>query len=114
TPSAPKIVYATPEEARGAFFSLLSDFSVSALMKIREVQEKCGHDPRWSALDSQGERKQALAEFQVGMENDVWCRMCGVGCMMYGVWTALRRVYPVCLLCTHAHILYMLHDLLDG
>jgi pre-mRNA-processing factor 40 len=32
---------------------------------MKEVQDLCQHDARWEALKSQGEKKQALAEYQV-------------------------------------------------
>ena len=74
--AVPKVVYGSPEEARAAFFALLADCGVSALMKIKEVQERVGSDPRWYALESQGERKQALAEYQVTLR--LRCAVCGV------------------------------------
>ncbi len=38
---------------------------VTSIAKMREVQDLCQQDPRWEALKSQGEKKQALAEYQV-------------------------------------------------
>ncbi len=62
---APAVVYATPAEAAEAFKELLSDMKVTSIAKMKEVQDLCQQDPRWEALKSQGEKKQALAEYQV-------------------------------------------------
>lgn len=62
---APAVVYATPAEAAEAFKELLTDMKVTSIAKMREVQDLCQQDPRWEALKSQGEKKQALAEYQV-------------------------------------------------
>jgi hypothetical protein len=37
-------------------------------MKMKEVQDLCQSDPRFNALKSGGEKKQALAEYQVRRE----------------------------------------------
>jgi hypothetical protein len=37
-------------------------------MKMKEVQDLCQSDPRWNALKTAGDKKQALAEYQVGFE----------------------------------------------
>ena len=59
------ITYATKQDAIEAFKSLLHDMKVSATDTIKKAQELCQSDPRWSALKNAGERKQALAEYQV-------------------------------------------------
>lgn len=59
------VQYASQAEAAEAFKDLLSSMKVSTVAKMREVQDLCQHDPRWEALKSQGEKKQALAEYQV-------------------------------------------------
>lgn len=61
----PSVVYASATEAAEAFSQLLIDMKVSTTAKMREVQDLCLLDPRWDALKSQGEKKQALAEYQV-------------------------------------------------
>ena len=38
---------------------------MSATAKMREVQDLCQADVRWDALKTMGEKKQALAEYQV-------------------------------------------------
>lgn len=57
--------YSSPEEAKQAFFELLNDKQVSVSAKMKEIQDLCQSDPRWLALRTQGEKKQALAEYQV-------------------------------------------------
>lgn len=57
--------YATTAEAFEAFKELLQLKNVSATAKMKEAQDLCQHDPRWEALKTQGEKKQALAEYQV-------------------------------------------------
>lgn len=59
-------IYATAEEAMEAFQALLLAKSISVTAKMKEVQDLCGKDPRWEALKTQGEKRQALAEYQVG------------------------------------------------
>lgn len=59
------VVYATAAEAIEAFKQLLTDKHISTLAKMKEVQDHCSHDPRWEALKTTGEKKQALAEYQV-------------------------------------------------
>ena len=57
-------VYATKEEAKNAFMSLLEDKNVLPTMKMNQVIELCQKDPRWSAFKNIGEKKQELAEYQ--------------------------------------------------
>ncbi len=57
--------YSSTAEAAEAFKDLLAEMKVSTLAKMKEVQDLCQHDVRWEALRSQGEKKQALAEYQV-------------------------------------------------
>lgn len=59
--------YATAAEAFEAFKELLQSKNVSATAKMKEAQELCQNDPRWEALRTQGEKKQALAEYQVNI-----------------------------------------------
>ena len=59
------IVYATQEEAVEAFKSMLTERRVLTTMKMKEVIDLCQSDPRFNALKSGGEKKQALAEYQV-------------------------------------------------
>jgi hypothetical protein len=61
----PKITYANPAEALEAFKELLSGKNISAIAKYKDVQDLCSSDPRWNALSSAGEKKQALSEYQV-------------------------------------------------
>lgn len=63
--SAPAVQYGSAAEAAEAFKDLLAEMKVSTLAKMKEVQDLCQHDVRWEALRSQGEKKQALAEYQV-------------------------------------------------
>ena len=56
--------YNTKDEAVNAFKELLNDKKISVTMKIAQVQDLCQYDVRWLALPNQGERKQALAEYQ--------------------------------------------------
>lgn len=60
-----KVVYASPAEANEAFKDLLTQKNISTIAKMKEVQDICQSDPRWEALRTMGERKQALAEYQV-------------------------------------------------
>jgi FF domain len=57
--------YQTKEEASDAFKALLTENKVTVVAKMKEVQELCQLDHRWNALRTAGERKQALAEYQV-------------------------------------------------
>lgn len=59
------VQYASAAEAAEAFKELLSEKKVSTIAKMKEVQDLCQGDERWEALKSQGEKKQALAEYQV-------------------------------------------------
>jgi hypothetical protein len=59
-----KVVYASAAEAMEAFKDLLQQQQISSAAKFKEVQDLCGHDPRWEALKTQGEKRQALAEYQ--------------------------------------------------
>lgn len=61
----PAIVYASYAEASEAFKELMTEKKVSATAKMREVQDLCQADVRWDALKTMGEKKQALAEYQV-------------------------------------------------
>lgn len=63
--AVPAVVYSSPQEAAEAFKDLLSDMKVPTIAKMKEVQDLCQQDARWEALKSQGEKKQALAEYQV-------------------------------------------------
>lgn len=65
--AVPEIVYATHAEALEAFHELLNSKKVSANAKMKEVLDLCQDDPRWDAMKilSQGDKKQALAEYQV-------------------------------------------------
>lgn len=63
--SVPVVVYASPADAAEAFKDMLSDMKVTTIAKMKEVQDLCQHDVRWEALKTQGEKKQALAEYQV-------------------------------------------------
>lgn len=60
-----QVTYASQAEASEAFKELLSHKNISTIAKMKEVQELCQNDPRWEALKTMGERKQALAEYQV-------------------------------------------------
>lgn len=65
TSAEPAIVYASYAEASEAFKELMTEKKVSATAKMREVQDLCQADVRWDALKTMGEKKQALAEYQV-------------------------------------------------
>jgi FF domain len=58
--------YASQAEATEAFKSMLADKKILTTMKMKEVTDLCQNDVRFRALRSAGERKQALAEYQVG------------------------------------------------
>jgi hypothetical protein len=60
-----RIVYSSIAEATEAFKELLTQKGVSPVAKMKEVQDLCQTDPRWEALKTMGEKKQALAEYQV-------------------------------------------------
>jgi hypothetical protein len=62
-PVAP--VYANQEERVTAFKDLLTEKRVLVTSKMKEVIELCSEDVRFSALKTGGEKKQALAEYQV-------------------------------------------------
>ena len=47
---------------------LMTTLQVLTTMKMKEVQDLCQSDPRFNALKSGGEKKQALAEYQVRRE----------------------------------------------
>ena len=57
-------VYENPAEAVAAFKELLEEREVSLTSKLKEAQDRCSDDPRWNALRTTGEKKQALAEYQ--------------------------------------------------
>jgi hypothetical protein len=63
----PPVVYATHEAAVEAFKELLAAKRVSITAKVKEMQDLCADDPRWDALKSMGDKKQALAEYQVSI-----------------------------------------------
>lgn len=65
TSAEPAVVYASYAEASEAFKELMTEKKVSATAKMREVQDLCQGDVRWDALKTMGEKKQALAEYQV-------------------------------------------------
>ncbi len=56
--------YASQAEAMEAFKDLLAQKHVSTTAKIKEAQDICQSDPRWDALPTMGEKRQALAEYQ--------------------------------------------------
>jgi hypothetical protein len=60
----PPLVFASLAEATTAFKTLLFDKDISAILKFKDVQDMCQDEPRWNALKTVGERKQALAEYQ--------------------------------------------------
>ena len=62
---APAAVACTPEQAEEQFRELLVDRQVSAVMKFKDISDLCSRDPRWNALRTVGERKQAIAVYQV-------------------------------------------------
>lgn len=63
--AVPLPTYATREEALDAFNAVLNDKHISSSMKFKEVQDLCQDDVRWNALTTSGDRRQALAEYQV-------------------------------------------------
>jgi hypothetical protein len=48
-----------------AFKALLTEKKISTSLKFKEVVELCQDDVRFGALKTAGEKKQALAEYQV-------------------------------------------------
>lgn len=62
--STPKVTYATPAEAMEAFKDMLQHHHITSTAKFKEVQDVCGADPRWEALKTMGEKRQAVAEYQ--------------------------------------------------
>ena len=58
-------VYATHADAVDAFKTMLEEHDVTAVMKMKEVVDLCQKDVRFNALKGGGEKKQALAEYQV-------------------------------------------------
>ena len=58
-------VYATHADAVDAFKAMLEEHDVTAVMKMKEVIDLCQKDVRFNALKGGGEKKQALAEYQV-------------------------------------------------
>ena len=58
-------VYATHADAVDAFKAMLEEHDVTAVMKMKEVTDLCQKDVRFNALKGGGEKKQALAEYQV-------------------------------------------------
>lgn len=67
-----KPLYASQAEATEAFKELLAHKNISTIAKMKEVQEQCQHDVRWEALKTMGERKQALAEYQVTTHYNIY------------------------------------------
>lgn len=61
--------YASYADAAEAFKDLLYEKKVSTVAKMKEAQDICQIDVRWEALKSVGEKKQALAEYQVSFIN---------------------------------------------
>jgi pre-mRNA-processing factor 40 len=59
------LAYSTREEAMDAFKALLAEKKVPTSMRFKEVMDLCQDDVRFNALKSAGEKKQALAEYQV-------------------------------------------------
>ena len=57
-------VYEDPAQAVAAFKELLEERDVSLTAKLKDAQDRCSDDPRWNALRTTGEKKQALAEYQ--------------------------------------------------
>ena len=58
-------VYDSQEQAVEAFKEMLADKNVSSVLKMKDVIELCQQDARYNALKTAGEKKQALAEYQV-------------------------------------------------
>mmetsp|Transcript_19954 Transcript_19954/g.22989 ORF Transcript_19954/g.22989 Transcript_19954/m.22989 type:complete len:810 (+) Transcript_19954:750-3179(+) len=56
--------YSTKEEASIAFKGMLLARGITPTTKWSEVAKTCGSDPKWTACETVGERKQALAEYQ--------------------------------------------------
>lgn len=78
TSAEPPVVYASYAEASEAFKELMTEKKVSATAKMREVQDLCQADVRWDALKTMGEKKQALAEYQVRSSHTImsYRRLC--------------------------------------
>jgi hypothetical protein len=75
-------VYATREEAIEAFKAMLEACDVSAAMKMKEVVDLCQDDPRFNALKTAGEKKQALAEYQVTVWPFFSCIFASLTCFL--------------------------------
>lgn len=57
--------YASEAEAMEAFKAMLAEHKISSTMKWKDVENQLsGQDPRWDALRTNGQKRQALAEYQ--------------------------------------------------
>ncbi|KAL7509519.1 hypothetical protein ACHAXN_006500 [Cyclotella atomus] len=63
--------YSSKSEATAAFKGLLLAKAISPHQKYQEVSKLCSYDSRWNALQTIGERKQALAEYQTKRNNEL-------------------------------------------
>ena len=63
--------YASKSEAIAAFKGLLLAKNITPNNNWNEVHKLCTDDPRWEALSTIGERRQALAEYQTKRSNEL-------------------------------------------
>ena len=64
-------IYSSKSEAIAAFKGLLLAKNIQPQTKWNDVLKSCQSDSRWDALDTAGERKQALAEYQTKRSNEL-------------------------------------------
>ena len=66
-----EMAWSTKAEATAAFKGLLLAKGIAPTAKWNDVVRQCSSDRRWEACATDGERKQALSEFQVKRGNDL-------------------------------------------
>ena len=66
-----EMAWSTKAEATAAFKGLLLAKGIAPTTKWNDVARQCSSDRRWEACATDGERKQALSEFQVKRGNDL-------------------------------------------
>jgi pre-mRNA-processing factor 40 len=71
TSSITSTPYSSKSEATAAFKGLLLAKAITPHQKYQEVSKLCSDDSRWDALQTIGERKQALAEYQTKRNNEL-------------------------------------------
>ena len=66
-----EVAWSTKAEATAAFKGLLLAKGITPTSKWNDVVRQCSSDHRWDACSTDGQRKQALSEYQVKRSNDL-------------------------------------------